>query len=117
MSVPRNATLAVLAPSNGPHQAKCDTVRSTGHENDVALRYQNGATLSEARTGRAAHIDRERELTVTSALSLPSSSSLTSSWPGSGSAPAGVSGQDDVNELLLGNDRALVTLSSRSRSM
>jgi amidohydrolase len=86
MSVPRNATLAVLAPSNGPHQAKCDTVRSTSHENDVALRYQSGATLSEARTGRAAHIDRERELTVTSALSLPSNSSLTAAWP---ETPAG----------------------------
>jgi amidohydrolase len=86
MSVPRNATLAVLPPANGPHQAKCDTVRSTDHENDVALRYQSGATLSETRTGRVAHIDRERELTVTSALSLPSNSSLTSSWP---ETPAG----------------------------
>jgi amidohydrolase len=34
-----------------------------------------------ARTGRAVPIDRDRELTVTSALKLPTSSKLTSSWP------------------------------------
>jgi len=81
MSVLENATLASLATANGPHQAIRDPVQSTDHENDVALRYQNGARLSGTRTGRAAQIDRERELTVTSALTLPTSSTLTSSWP------------------------------------
>src|SRR5215212_3401478 len=81
MPVPGNATLTVPLIANGRHQDKADAVRSTGHENDVALRYQGGATLSEARTGRAVHIDRERELIVTSALELPSSSALTSAWP------------------------------------
>src|SRR5688572_29024942 len=81
MPVLRNATLAMLASINRSHQAKCDPVRSTDHENDVALRYRNGATLSGARTGRAAQNERERELTVTSALSLPASSTLSSSWP------------------------------------
>src|SRR3954463_12363056 len=81
MLVHRNATLALPASANGSHQATCDPVRSTDHENDVALRYQSGARLSGARTGRAAQNERERELTVTSALSLPVSSTLSSSWP------------------------------------
>src|SRR5438552_17524026 len=51
------------------------------NQNDVALRHHGGASLSGARTGRAAPFDRERELTVTSALRLPQSSVLTSSWP------------------------------------
>jgi amidohydrolase len=52
----------------------------------VALRYQSGARLIDARPERASHIDRERELTVTSALTLPTGSTPTPSWP---ETPAG----------------------------
>src|SRR5512142_2411161 len=58
-----------------------DAVRPDCYQNGVALRHHDGATLSEVRTGRTDPYDRERELTVTSALTLEESGSLTSSWP------------------------------------
>src|SRR5687767_6269568 len=81
MAALQDATLGVPLAPTGSHQAIRDAVRSTDHGNDVALRHHNGASLSGVRAGRTAHIDRNREPTVTSALKLSQSSSLTSSWP------------------------------------
>jgi amidohydrolase len=72
-----------------PCKDQSDAALYDHYENDVAQRHHDGATLSRARTGRAAPFERERELTVTRALTLPSGSvgahtsaaSLTSSWP------------------------------------
>src|SRR5258707_13062514 len=66
-----------------------DAQLSQHHENDVALRHLDPVSLSMARMGRAAPIDRNRELTVTRALTLPDPaaaaartvSKLTPSWP------------------------------------
>src|SRR5690242_13954587 len=76
-----DATVAVPPTPNRPHLDLRDPARLDRYENDVAQRHRAGATLSGVRTGRAAPSDRERELTVTSALKLPPSSPLASSWP------------------------------------
>src|SRR6266571_5476745 len=81
MAAVDDVTLPVPPASNPAHLHLRDTARFDSYEIDVALRNEGGARLSRARTGRAAPIDRERELTVTSALKLPQSSPLTSSWP------------------------------------
>src|SRR5436309_172234 len=81
MPAPDKARPALPRASTALNQAFRDPARSADHETDVALRHHNGARLSEARPGRAATVDRDRELTVTSALKLPQSSPLTSSWP------------------------------------
>jgi len=81
MSAVENTASVLPLTANRPPLDFRDGARSDRYENDVALRHHGGARLSGARTGRAAPIDRERELTVTSALKLPQGSTLTSSWP------------------------------------
>jgi amidohydrolase len=81
MSAVEDETLAVPPTPIPSYQGICNAARSNYYENDVAQRHHSGARLSGARNGRAAPIDRDRELTVTSALKLPTSSQLTSSWP------------------------------------
>src|SRR5436190_1923158 len=81
MSTVDDATVAAPPTPNRAHLDLRDPTRHDRYENDVALRHRPGSTLSGVRTGRAAPSDRERELTVTSALKLPSGSQLTSSWP------------------------------------
>src|SRR5918912_171476 len=76
-----DVTVAVPPTSNRPHLDLRDATRPDRYENDVAQRHRPGSTLSGVRTERAAPTDRERELTVTSALKLPPSSQLASSWP------------------------------------
>src|SRR6266540_2178290 len=81
MSAVEDETLAVPPTPIPSYQGICNAARSNYYENDVAQRHHSGARLSGARNGRAAPLDRDRELTVTSALKLPTSSQLTSSWP------------------------------------
>ena len=81
MSASESGYVATSASSNRPYQGFRDVALRDRYQNDVALRHHGGATLSGARTGRADPLDRDRELTVTSALRLPQSSVLTSSWP------------------------------------
>src|SRR3954451_19139308 len=53
-----------------PREGLSDAQLYQHHENDVALRHLDPVSLSMARMGRAAPLDRNRELTVTRALTL-----------------------------------------------
>jgi amidohydrolase len=76
-----DVTTVAPAASFPSYQGIRDAALLDCYENDVAQRHHARASLSGARKVRAVPIDRDRELTVTSALKLPTSSQLTSSWP------------------------------------
>src|SRR5689334_17682828 len=71
MSAPQRTIPTSPATMPSDEQSLSDPQLSQHHENDVALRHRSGASLSRARTGRADPIDRDREHTVTRALTLP----------------------------------------------
>ena len=76
MAALNHVSRVVFPGAERPYQGFLDAKRSDRHKNDVALCHQDRSRLVEARP-----IDRDQVDTVTSALTLPQSNPLTSSWP------------------------------------
>src|SRR5262245_53440652 len=76
MSSVEHPTVGVLTSEKRSYQGFRDAVRFDHYKNDVAQRYRVGSRLCES-----GFTDIDREYDVTSALTLPQSSPLTSAWP------------------------------------